>query len=218
MDRALDWIDERAGIRAVWGAIFDRLIPRGVGWWYTFGSACLFLFILQATTGSFLAWYYSPTPDHAYDSILYIMNQVAFGSIIRGIHHWSASAMVVMVVAHMLRTFFFGAYKYPRELTWVVGVFLLLVTLGFSFTGYLLPWDEKAYWATVVGTEIAGSAPVVGDFILRLMRGGQELGAVTLARFYSIHVLLLPAAMVLFIGIHLFLVIKIGISAPPDDK
>ncbi|MBI4758042.1 MAG: cytochrome b N-terminal domain-containing protein [Chloroflexi bacterium] len=170
LDRALDWIDERAGIRAVWSAIFDRF------------------------------------------------NQVAFGSIIRGIHHWSASAMVVMVVAHMLRTFFFGAYKYPRELTWVVGVFLLLVTLGFSFTGYLLPWDEKAYWATVVGTEIAGSAPLVGDFILRLMRGGQELGAVTLARFYSIHVLLLPAAMVLFIGIHLFLVIKIGISAPPDDK
>jgi len=217
IDRAIEWIDERLDLRPIFRAIFLRLIPKGVGWAYTLGSVSLFLFLLQGVTGVFLAMYYSPTPDHAYDSIRYIMDEVAFGSLVRGLHHWGASLMVITVVLHMVRTFVMAAYKYPRELTWQVGVLLLIVVLAFGFTGYLLPWDEKAYWATVVGTNIVGSAPVVGEAILRIVRGGTELGAVTLARFYATHIFLLPFILTVLVFIHLFMVIRQGISAPPDD-
>lgn len=210
------WIEERLEITSTIKPLMDRHIPKGVNWWYTFGSATLFLFILQAVTGMFLAMYYAPTPDHAYDSIQYITNEVIFGRMVRGLHHWGASLMVVMVVLHLLRVFVMAAYKYPREMTWVVGVVLLLLTMGFGFTGYLLPWDEKAYWATTVGTNMAGTVPVVGDFMVKTIRGGTEVGALTLARFYATHMLLLPAATLLFIGLHLFMVIKQGISAPPE--
>jgi len=213
---AVAWLDERLDVTSIWRAIFLRKIPKGVNWWYTFGSATLFLFTIQAVTGIFLAMYYSPTPDHAYDSISYIMNDVAFGPIVRGLHHWSATLMIIMVVLHMLRTFVMAAYKFPREATWVVGVLLLLLVLGFGFTGYLLPWDEKAYWATVVGTSIVGSAPVVGDFMLRVVRGTSDVGAVTLASFYAAHIFLLPVAVSVLIGIHLFMVVRQGISAPPE--
>ena len=216
LDRVQAWLDERLEIMPILRAIFLRRIPKGVGWWYTFGSASLFLGLLQAVTGVFLAMYYSPTPDHAYDSVQYIMDEVAFGRIVRGLHHWGASLMIIFVVLHMLRTFFMAAYKYPRETTWVVGVVLLLLVLGFGFTGYLLPWDEKAYWATVVGTTIAGSTPVIGGFILRIIRGGSELGAVTLARFYAVHIFLLPFLLTIFILVHVFMVIRQGISAPPE--
>lgn len=216
VDRAVGWLDERLGIMPILRAIFLRKIPKGVGWWYTFGSATLFLGLMQAVTGVFLAMYYSPTPDHAYDSVQYIMDEVAFGPIVRGLHHWGASLMVIFVVLHMLRTFIMAAYKYPRELTWLVGVVLLLLVLAFGFTGYLLPWDEKAYWATVVGTSMAGSAPLVGPALLRIIRGGTELGAVTLARFYAAHIFLLPFLLTVFIGVHVFMVIKQGISAPPE--
>lgn len=215
-ERTIDSLDERLGVRAVWAAIMDRHIPRSVNWWYTLGSASLFVFTLQAVTGIFLANYYVPTPDHAYDSVQYINSEVIFGQFVRGLHHWGASAMVVLVVAHMLRIIVMGAYKYPREFTWVVGVFLLLLTFGFGFTGYLLPWDEKAYWATTVGTNMAGTMPVIGGFVLRVLRGGSDLGAVTLARFFAFHVLLLPALITILIGVHLFMVIKIGISGAPD--
>lgn len=215
MDGILNWVDERIEIRAIWDALFERHIPVGVNWWYTLGSATLFVFTLQAVTGMFLAMYYSPSPDHAYDSIQFIMNDVMFGRVIRGLHHWGSSAMVSLVTAHMLRVFVMGAYKYPREMTWSVGVVLLLLTLGFGFTGYLLPWDEKAYWATTVGTNMAGTVPYVGDLLLKVSRGGTELGAVTLTRFYSAHMLILPASTLIFAAIHLFMVIKQGISAPP---
>ncbi|MDP2660799.1 MAG: cytochrome b N-terminal domain-containing protein [Dehalococcoidia bacterium] len=215
MESILNWVDERIEIRSIWAAIMERNIPIGVNWWYTLGSATLFLFTLQAVTGMFLAMYYSPSPDHAYDSIEFIMNAVIFGRVVRGLHHWGASAMVVLATMHMLRVFVMGAYKYPREMTWAVGVVLLLLTLGFGFTGYLLPWDEKAYWATTVGTNMAGTVPYVGDFLMKVTRGGSELGAVTLTRFYAAHMLLLPAATLLFITVHLFMVIKQGISAPP---
>ncbi len=204
------------GVRAVWAAIMDRHIPASVNWWYTLGSATLFVFTLQAITGIFLAAYYVPTPDHAYDSVQYIMNQTMFGPLVRGLHHWGASAMVVLVVAHMLRVVVMGAYKYPREFTWTVGVFLLLLTFGFGFTGYLLPWDEKAYWATTVGTNMAGTVPAVGGFLLKVVRGGSDLGAVTLARFFSFHVLALPALAALLVLVHLFMVIRIGISGAPN--
>jgi len=212
-----DWLDERVGWRQVWEAIFLRKIPK-VNWFYTLGSATLFLAINQAVTGILLTIYYVPTPDHAYDSVQYITTQVAMGWLIRGLHHWGASAMVVIVVLHMLRVIFYGAYKYPREVTWMTGVLLLLIVVGFGFTGYLLPWDQKAFWATTVGTRIAGTPPIVGDYLLRIMRGGPELSAVTLARFFGTHIWVLPAALMLLIGIHLYLVIKIGISAVPKKE
>src|SRR3972149_5038748 len=186
-----DWLDERFSWRDVWEAIFLRKVPH-VNWFYTLGSATLFVATTQAITGILLTLYYVPTPDHA-----------------------CASAMVILTVAHLLRVYFLGAYKYPREATWITGVFLLLIVIGFGFTGYLLPWDQKAFWATTVGTRIAGVAPGVGDSILRLLRGGESLSAVTLARFYGGHVWMLPAALLLLLLAHLYLVIRIGISAPP---
>lgn len=209
-----DWLDERFGWRKVWAAIFLRKIPH-VNWAYTLGSATLFVAGLQIATGILLTIYYVPTPDHAYDSVVYITTQVTAGWFIRGLHHWGASAMVILTVLHLLRTFFYGAYKFPREVTWLSGVFLLLVVVGFGFTGYLLPWDQKAYWATTVGTRIAGVAPGIGDSILRIARGGEELSAVTLARFFGAHVWVLPAALLTLLGIHLYLIIRIGITAVP---
>jgi quinol-cytochrome oxidoreductase complex cytochrome b subunit len=209
-----DWLDERVAWRQVWEAIFLRKVPK-VNWLYTLGSATLFLAVNQAVTGILLTIYYVPTPDHAYDSVQYITTQVAMGWLIRGLHHWGASAMVVVVVLHMLRVIFYGAYKYPREVTWITGVVLLLVVVGFGFTGYLLPWDQKAFWATTVGTRIAGTPPIIGDYLLKIMRGGPDLSAVTLARFFGAHVWVLPATLALLVGVHLYLVIKIGISAVP---
>ncbi len=216
MSSLYSWIDERAGLTRTLAPLLFRKIPKGVGWWYTFGSAALFVFVLQAVTGILLATYYSPSPDHAYDSVSYMNNQAAMGSFIRGLHHWGASAMVVLVVLHMLRIVIMAAYKYPRELTWFVGVVLFVLVMAFGFTGYLLPWDEKAYWATTVGTNMAGTVPLIGGWILMLLRGGAQLGAVTLTRFYALHVLVLPVITVAFIAVHLFLVVRLGISAPPE--
>lgn len=217
MTRLGNWLDERMSWRQVWAAIFLRKIPK-VNWLYTLGSASLFLAVNQIVTGILLTIYYVPTPDHAYNSVQYITTQVPMGWLIRGLHHWGASAMVILVVLHMLRVIFYGAYKYPREITWFTGVFLLLIVVGFGFTGYLLPWDQKAYWATTVGTLIAGTPPLIGDFILRVVRGGEELTAITLARFFGVHVWVLPTALLLLISIHMFLVIRIGISAVPKRE
>jgi quinol-cytochrome oxidoreductase complex cytochrome b subunit len=212
--RVSAWLDERIGWRHVWQAIFLRKVPK-VNWLYALGSATLFVTLNQIVTGILLTVYYVPTPDHAYDSVQYITSQVPAGWLIRGLHHWGASAMVVLTVLHMLRVIFHGAYKYPREITWFTGVGLLLLVLGFGFTGYLLPWDQKAYWATIVGTRIAGVAPGVGDWILRVIRGGEELSAVTLARFFGAHVWILPAGLLTLLLLHLYLVVRIGISSVP---
>ena len=209
-----NWLDTRIGWRKVWEVIFLRKIPK-VNWLYTLGSASLFIAINQMVTGILLTIYYVPTPDHAYDSVQYITTQIPAGWLIRGLHHWGASAMVVLVVLHMLRVIYYGSYKFPREVTWFTGVILLLVVIGFGFTGYLLPWDQKAYWATTVGTRIAGVPPLIGDTILRIVRGGEELSAITLARFFGVHVWVLPAILLILIAVHIFLVIKIGISAVP---
>lgn len=214
-NRVVTWLDERLGLQSIYNVTLDRKVPK-VNWWFTLGSASLFLFLLQAVTGVFLTVYYVPSPDHAYDSIQYIMNGVSFGWLIRGIHHWGASLMVLIVFAHMLRTFFFGAYKYPRELTWMTGVVLLLSTLGMGFTGYLLPWNQRAYWATTVGTEIAGTVPFVGSFINAVLRGGSDLSGVTLARFFAVHIWFLPAVIVAIVGVHVYLIIRLGIAGVPD--
>jgi len=212
-----NWLDERFGWRSVWAAIFLRKIPH-VNWFYTLGSATLFVATLQIVTGILLTMYYVPTPDHAYDSVVYITTQLPAGWFIRGLHHWGASAMVVLTVLHMLRVFFAGSYKFPREMTWLTGVGLLLIAVGFGFTGYLLPWDQKAYWATTVGTEIAGVAPGLGPWILRIARGGDDLTALTLARFFGAHVWVLPAALLGLVSLHLYLVIRNGITAAPERK
>jgi quinol-cytochrome oxidoreductase complex cytochrome b subunit len=214
--KVMGWLDERLGLTTIYKTVLDRKVPK-VNWWYTLGSATLFLFILQAVTGIFLTVYYVPSPDHAYESIQFIMTGVTFGWLIRGIHHWGATLMVVSVFLHMLRTFYMAAYKYPREFTWITGVILLLTTLGMGFTGYLLPWNQRAYWATTVGTEIPGTAPLIGSLIERILRGGAELSAVTLARFFSLHIWFLPAIILLVLGTHLYLVVRIGISAVPGE-
>jgi quinol-cytochrome oxidoreductase complex cytochrome b subunit len=214
LEKIGDWFDERFLWREAWTAIFLRKVPH-VNWFYTLGSATLFVALTQAITGILLTLYYVPTPDHAYDSVVYITTQLPAGWFIRGLHHWGASAMVVLTVVHLLRVFYFGAYKYPREATWITGLLLLLVVIGFGFTGYLLPWDQKSFWATTVGTQIAGLTPFVGDWILRIMRGGATVSAVTLARFFGVHIWVLPATLAALIGVHLYLVIRIGITAVP---
>jgi ubiquinol-cytochrome c reductase cytochrome b subunit len=215
MAQLMDWLDERTGIRTLERVLFLRKIPRGAGWLYTLGFASLFVFIVQVVTGSLLSLSYVASPDHAYESVTFIQNTLLFGSAIRGLHHWGASALIVLVGLHLATVFVLGAYKRPREVTWVAGVVLLLITIGLGFTGYLLPWDEKAYWATTVGTNMAGTVPLIGDTVLRIIRGGTDVGAVALARFYGAHVLILPALFALTVAFHLYLVIFLGVSVPP---
>ena len=210
MKKIIDWLDERIEIRAIAKSFTDRPIPGGASWWYVLGASLLAVFILQVVTGIFLTFYYVPTPDHAYDSVKYIQNEAIFGNIVRGLHHWCASFMVVLVVMHMLRVFAFGSYKKPREIIWITGLGLLLMVILFAFTGYLLPWDQKAYWATVVGTNVAATVPVIGSLLVRLTRGGEELSALTLSRFFAVHTYILPWMLAIFAVIHVFLVEKIG--------
>ena len=218
MKKLSAWFEERIQWREIKAALFDRKIPKGVGWIYTLGSICLFIFVLQVVTGIFLAMNYSPSPDHAHASVKYIMEQIPMGHLVRGLHNWGATFMVAFVVLHMIRVFFMGAYKYPREMTWIVGIVIFLLVMGFAFTGYLLPWDQKAYWATMVGTNIAEQAPFFGQASAKILRGGDILGTLTLTRFYSFHVLLLPALVVVMIAVHLFFVVRQGISAPPERE
>ncbi|MBT8213143.1 MAG: cytochrome b N-terminal domain-containing protein [Acidimicrobiia bacterium] len=210
------WMDERTGWRGGWGAIFLRKIPK-VNWAYTLGSATLFAMALQFITGILLTLYYVPDPEQAYASVDYITNELAFGWFIRGLHHWGASAMVLLAVLHMIRVIFSGAYKYPREIAWFTGIALLLVTFAFGFTGYLLPWDQRAYWATVVGTRIGEVVPLIGGWLKDVMLGGPEISGLTLSRFFGAHVWILPIAILGLVAIHIYLVIRNGISAPPKQ-
>ncbi|GMR13981.1 MAG: hypothetical protein BMS9Abin29_2208 [Gemmatimonadota bacterium] len=211
------WLDERLGLREVKRVLLDRKVPARLTWWHTLGSATLTVFLLLVVTGIVLATYYSASPDHAYDSVRFTEEQVLGGSLLRGIHHWSASAMVILILAHMIRVFSAGAYKYPREVNWLVGVGLFLVVMAFSFTGYLLPWDQKAYWATQVGVGMAGTTPLVGGILSSLLSGGDQLGAATLSRFFAFHVLWLPLSLGVLVLLHLTMVIRQGIAARPSD-
>ncbi|GIW54157.1 MAG: cytochrome b [Nitrospiraceae bacterium] len=212
--KVYDWLDSRLKLKPIERTLLDEPIPGGASWVYVFGSATLFLFVLQAVTGMFLAVYYAPTPDHAYDSVRFIETQVTFGAFVRGLHHWAASGMVVAIGLHMLQVFLYGAYKPPRELMWMVGVVLFLLVMAFAFTGYLLPWDQTAYWATQVGINMVGTVPLVGDFLVRVLRGGETLGALTLSRFFAVHVLFLPALTVACIALHLFILRRVGPAGP----
>ncbi len=216
--RLYEWLDSRLRLQPIQKTLLDEPIPGGASWIYVFGSATLFLFLLQAVTGMFLAVYYAPTPDHAYDSIQFIEQEVTFGAFVRGLHHWGASAMVVAIGLHMLQTFLYGAYKPPRELMWMVGVVLFLIVMGFAFTGYLLPWDQTAYWATLVGINMVGTVPLVGEFFMRVMRGGEQLGALTVSRFFAVHVLFLPALLVTLAAAHLFILRRVGPAGPWTDR
>jgi len=207
------WVVNRLGLDDTMEDQHNRVVPRhATNYVYCFGGITFVLFLILAATGVMLAVYYQPTPDPAYRSVLNISTHVQFGWWIRSIHRWAAGGMVVLVFAHMLRVFFTGAYKAPRELNWLTGVVLFVITLGFGFTGYLLPWDQKAYWATKVGTDIAGSVPWVGHFLLVSLRGGDQISAATLGRFFDLHVLVLPAIIVLLLLGHFWMIRRQGIS------
>jgi quinol---cytochrome c reductase cytochrome b subunit, bacillus type len=214
----LDWLEERSGLVGGVKYFLFRKVPRDTSWWHTLGSATLTAFLVQAGTGVVLAMYYKPDPDKAYESIEYITNDVTLGWLVRGMHRWGASVFIILMFFHMARVFLFGAYKYPRELNWIVGALLLITGMLEGFTGYLLPWDQTAYWATVVGININASAPFLGPFLAQFLRGGAEIGTDTLSRWYALHMLLIPGALFALIGLHLYLVVRLGVSSPPWSR
>jgi ubiquinol-cytochrome c reductase cytochrome b subunit len=214
----IDWLEHRTGLESAVKNFLYEDIPASAGWHQIIGSMALFFFVIQVFTGALLAFNYAPTPGEAYNSVKYIMTEVTGGPLIRGLHHWGASIMLIIVVLHMTQVFIYGAYKKPREATWMVGVVLLLITLAFGLTGYLLPWDNRAYFGTVVTTHIASQAPILGPYILRLLGAqGDSVGNVTFSRFYSLHTVLLPPLTIILIGIHIYLVRKHGVAPAPDD-
>jgi menaquinol-cytochrome c reductase cytochrome b subunit len=214
----LDWLEERSGLIGGVRYFLFRKVPGDINWFQTLGSATLTAFIVQALTGVILAMYYKPDPNSAYESIQAITNDLWGGWLVRGMHRWGASVFIILMFMHMGRVFLFGAYKYPRELNWIIGVLLLAMGLGEGFTGYLLPWDQTSYWATVVGININGTAPFLGPFIAQFLQGGTNINPDTLARFYSIHMLLIPGGIIALIGLHLYLVVRLGVTSPPWSK
>jgi hypothetical protein len=213
--RVGEWVDKRYQIAEPMAKILGKPVPKyALHWWYCLGGITAFLFVVQGLTGIMLAFYYKPTAAEAYASIQFIENEVRFGSAIRMIHHWAANGMIVMCIAHMLRVFIMGAYKRPRELNWISGVLLLILTLAFGFTGYLLPWDQRAFWATTVGTQIAGAVPVVGNLVLVLLRVGWNVSEATLGRFYALHIIIIPLATVAFMLAHFMMVRRLGVKKP----
>jgi quinol-cytochrome oxidoreductase complex cytochrome b subunit len=220
LQNILKWLEDRTGVESAVKHFLYEDIPDSAGWHQVLGSVALFAFLTQFVTGILLAFNYAPTPGDAYDSLRYIVTELTAGRIIRGLHHWGASLMIIVVVLHMMQVFLWGAYKKPREATWLVGCVLLLLTLAFGLTGYLLPWDNRAYWGTMVTTQIAAQAPGAGPYILRLLGSeGGAIGVVTFARFYAVHVLLLPPLVMLLAVIHLILVRRHGVApAAGDDR
>jgi len=207
-------LDERLHIRRPLAAVLNKPLPESIRWYHCFGGMAFFAFVVLAVTGVALAFFYVPSPDHARASVAWIDGSLPLGALLRNLHRWSAYTMIVLVVCHMLRVFLQGAYRKPRELNWIVGLVMLLVVLSFAFTGYLLPWDQKGYWATNVGVNIAGSVPWLGPHLATLLRGGPELGALTLLRFYAVHVFVLPAVLVVGLVLHFAMVRRQGIAEP----
>jgi menaquinol-cytochrome c reductase cytochrome b subunit len=214
----VDWVEERTGLVGYIGWFLFRKVPRDTNWMQTLGAATLTAFIVQAVTGVVLAMYYKPDPDKAYASIVAITEDVTLGWLVRGMHKWGASVFIILMFFHMARTFLFGAYKYPRELNWITGVLILVMGMAEGFTGYLLPWDQTAYWATVVGININATAPFAGPFLAQFLQGGTSIGPDVLAKFYALHMLVLPGAIMGLIGLHMYLVVRLGVTSPPWSK
>jgi cytochrome b6 len=211
----LDWIDARVGLKPLAEFAHKKEVPiHHHTIWYYFGGMTLFLFVVQVTTGALLLLYYRPGAESAFESIQFIMTDVQFGWLIRSIHSWSANLMIAALFVHMFSAFFTKAYRSPRELTWVSGALLLFIVLGFGFSGYLLPWNRLAFFATKVGTDIAGSVPIIGGFMLRFLRGGEDVTGATLTRFFGFHVAILPGITTVLLVVHVFLVQKHGMSTP----
>lgn len=215
--RTIDWLDERFGAGAVEEFLRHKTVPlhRHTVWYYL-GGMTLFLFVIQVLTGILLLLYYRPTPAEAFESVQFIMTQVEFGWLIRSVHSWAANLMVFTAFVHMFSVYFLKAYRKPRELTWISGMLLFFVVLGFGFSGYLLPWNELAFFATKVGTEMAAAIPLIGDWLLVFLRGGEEVTGATLTRFFGFHVAVLPGLATLLLAIHLLLVQHLGMSVPPS--
>jgi len=214
------YFEERIGLISSLKAEGDDIIPAHAARWPTYflGGTALLTFVIQVVSGILLMFYYKPTVDEAYSSVKFIMTEVEFGWFLRSVHHWCANLFVIVMMIHMCRVFFTGSYKKPRELHWVSGVFLLILGMGFGFTGYLLPWDQIAYWATTVGTEMTASVPppAFGSFLLQFFRGGENVSGDTLTRFYALHVIVLPIITAALVMLHLVMVRTTGISNPVE--
>jgi ubiquinol-cytochrome c reductase cytochrome b subunit len=210
-----NWLDDRLGWSVNIMPLIKHPVPPGAKWAYVFGSATLFCFILQVVTGIGLSLLYQPSSADAFESLKFITNQAAFGRVLRGIHFFGASGMVIMVGIHMIRVYIMAAYKYPREMSWISGVFLFFLTIIMGFTGQLLRWDSNGVWSSVVAAQNLGRVPLIGTGLARLLLGGDTIGAQTLSRFFAYHVFLFPALIFLFVGVHLYLVFYHGISEPP---
>lgn len=215
--RFFEWLDQRTGIDSLLHEALDEPIPGGARWAYVFGSVLLFLFISQTITGVFLALYYVPSATSAHTTVAYIVKEVTGGSFLRSLHAYGSSAVVIVVLLHLTQTYLYGAYKGRRELLWISGCFLLALMLAMAFTGYLLPWDQKAFFATTVGTNMASDIPFVGTWVKRFMRGGDEMGTLTVSRFFVAHVFILPAVLIAFIASHVYLFRKAGAAGPPSE-
>jgi ubiquinol-cytochrome c reductase cytochrome b subunit len=210
------WFDERLQVADAIVGVAEHPVPRSsASWWYVFGSATLVVFILQVVTGICLATVYTPAADRAWDSLIFLNYKQPLGWYLRALHGWGSNFMVALMLIHMIQVFLFGAYKYPRELTWVAGCFLLLCTLGMAFTGQVLRFDQNAYWGLGIGASIAGRTPIVGSKIVALILGGPIIAGGTLSRFFALHVFVIPAALIGFVGLHLFLVLRLGINEWP---
>lgn len=207
-----EWIEDRTGLSNLLKIALDEPVHGGAKWSYVFGSGLIFLFLLQAATGIVMASFYSPSSTSAWGSVYYLQEKTSFGWFVRGLHHYGSSAMIILAIVHMFQVFIFGAYKKPRELNWISGVILLLFLMGFGLTGYLLPWDQKGYWATQVATNIIGTIPVIGDYVKVLHQGGSDYGNFTLTRFYALHVFILPISLIFFLAIHIILFRKHGVT------
>ena len=213
--KAWNWLDDRSGISDSLKPLMDHPVPPGAKWTYVFGSATLFCFLLQVVTGVSLSLMYQPSSETAYTSLQYIENTAVLGHLLRGIHYFGASTMILMVGIHMIRVYINAAYKYPREMSWISGVVLLVLTIMMGFTGQLLRWDSNGVWSSIVAAEQLGRVPFIGTSLAHLMMGGQTIGGQSLSRFYAYHVFMIPALLFVFVGFHLFLVIRNGISEPP---
>src|SRR6195256_3498374 len=211
-----DWFDERLGLARPIRETMQHPVPRQTASWaYVFGSAALTVFMLQLVTGILLALLYVPSAGEAWNSLQILNHQVTLGWFIRALHGWGSNFMVAIVLIHMLQVFLFGAYKFPRELTWIVGILLLLLTLGMAFTGQVLRFDQDAYWGLGIGASISSRIPVLGPWIVNLLLGGPIIGGATLSRFFALHVFVIPGSLIAFVGLHLLLVLKLGINEWP---